>query len=68
MKNDNESCIYKKVRGISITFLGLYVDDIVLIGNDVGMLTLVKTWLSSTFSMNDLGEVTYIFGIFIYRD
>ena len=31
----NEACIYKKVSGSSIAFLILYVDDILLIRNDV---------------------------------
>ncbi len=44
------------------------MDDILLIGNDVGMLTTVKVWLSNTFSMKDLGKATYILGIHIYRD
>ena len=46
----------------------MYVDDILLIGNDVGMMTSVKVWLSKTFSMKDLGEATYILGIRVYRD
>ena len=46
----------------------LYVDDILLIGIDVGMMTSVKVWLSKTFSMKDLGEATYILGIRVYRD
>ena len=29
-----EACIYKKVSGSSVAFLILYVDDILLIGND----------------------------------
>ena len=60
--------IYKKVSGSQLTFLVLYVDDILLIGNDVGMMTSVKVWLSKTFSMKDLGEATYILGIRVYRD
>ncbi len=44
------------------------MDDILLISNDIGMLTTVKIWLSNTFSMKDLGEATYIMGIGIYRD
>ena len=52
----------------AITFLVLYVDDILLIGNDVGMLSSVKAWLSKNFSMNDLVEATYVLGIRIYRD
>ncbi len=68
IQNIDELCVYKKTSGSMITFLVLYVDDILLIGNDLGMLTSVKTWLSSTFSMKDLGEATYILGIRIYRD
>ena len=30
-----EACIYKKVSGSSVAFLILYVDDILLIGNNV---------------------------------
>ena len=30
-----EACIYKKVSGSSAAFLILYVDDILLIGNDI---------------------------------
>ena len=64
----NESCVYKKTSESAIIFLVLYVDDILLIGNDIPMLQSVKTWLSSKFSMKDLGEAFYILGIKIYRD
>ena len=60
--------MYKKVSGSKLTFLVLYVDDILLIENDVGMLTNLKLWLCKTFSMKDLGESTYILGIRVYRD
>ena len=46
----------------------LYVDDILLIGNDIPALQNVKSWLGICFSMKDLGEATYILGIKIYRD
>ena len=45
-----------------------YVDDILLIGNDVSMLNSVKKSLNGKFSMKDLGEAMYILGIKIYRD
>src|SRR5262249_19173563 len=57
-----------RVSGNAIVFLVLYVDDILLIGNDVSVLQFVKIWLSKQFSMKDLGEATYILGIKIYRD
>ena len=39
----------------------LYVDDILLIGNNVSMLNSVKESLNGKFSMKDLGEAVYIF-------
>ena len=63
-----EACIYKKVSGSSVAFLILYVDDILLIGNDVQMLESAKDSLKNSFSMKDLGEAAYILGIKIYRD
>ena len=50
------------------SFLILYVDDILIIGNDVGSLTLVKMWLTKQFQMKDLGEASYVLGIRIFRD
>ena len=35
MKNEDEPCVYKKVSENAIVFLVLYVDDILLIGNDI---------------------------------
>ena len=68
IKNEDESCVYKKVSGSVIMFLVLYVDDILLIGNDIPTLQNVKSWLENFFSMKDLGEAAYILGIKIYRD
>ena len=51
-----------------ITILILYVDDILIIGNDIPTLQTVKVWFSNQFSMKDLSEATYILGIRIYRD
>ena len=51
-----------------VTFLLLYVDDMLLIGNDVGMLSTVKVWLANTFDMKDLGEASYILGIKLFQD
>ena len=68
IKNEDEPCVYKKVNGNTIVFLVLYVDDILLIGNDIPTLQNVKTWLGNCFSMKDLGEASYVLGIRIYRD
>ena len=49
-------------------FLVLYVDDILLIGNDVGVMSSVKVWLSSEFDMKDLGEANFILRIKLWQD
>ncbi|PKI76919.1 hypothetical protein CRG98_002706 [Punica granatum] len=43
IKNEDEPCVYKKVSGSVVIFLMLYVDDILLIGNDIPSLQSVKT-------------------------
>ncbi|KAL9232273.1 hypothetical protein vseg_007401 [Gypsophila vaccaria] len=61
-----EPYLYIKSSGRKIVFLVLYVDDILLIGNDVPMLTSVKGWLKNHFQLKDLGEAQRILGIRIY--
>ncbi|KAL0434236.1 UNVERIFIED_CONTAM: Retrovirus-related Pol polyprotein from transposon TNT 1-94 [Sesamum latifolium] len=68
IKNECDPCIYKKISGSSVAYLVLYVDDILLIRNDVKVLGDIKAWLSTQFSMKDMGEASYILGIKIYRD
>ncbi|KAK8685701.1 hypothetical protein V6N13_041698 [Hibiscus sabdariffa] len=68
IRNEDEPCVYKKFSGSIVSFLILYVDDILIIGNDISTLQSIKTWLSSCFSMKDLGEAAYILGVKIYSD
>ena len=58
----------KKESGSALPFLIIYVDDILLIGNDIPFLNTIKESLKKSFSMKDLGEAAYILGIKIYRD
>nr|GEU80123.1 hypothetical protein [Tanacetum cinerariifolium] len=67
-QNHDERCVYLKASGSNITFLILYVDDILIIRNSIPMLQSVKTYLGKCFAMKDLGEAAYILGIKIYRD
>ena len=64
----NEPCVYKKRSSNVVVFFILYVDDILLIGNDVGTLSSVKVWLSAQFDIKDLGEASHILGIKLLRD
>jgi hypothetical protein len=67
IKNVEEPYFYKKVSGSAVVFLVMYVDDILLIRNDIPMMGVVKYSLRKSFSMNDLGEAAYILDIKIYR-
>nr|GEZ27081.1 retrotransposon protein, putative, Ty1-copia subclass [Tanacetum cinerariifolium] len=67
-QNPDEPCVYLKANGSYITILILYVDDILLMGNNIPMLQDVKSYLGRSFAMKDLGEAAYILGIKIYRD
>ena len=67
-KSPNEPCVYKSIQGTKVVFLVLYVDDILLIRNDIEVLSSVKGWLQKQFDMKDLGEANYILGIKLLRD
>src|SRR6266513_2651437 len=68
MQTYGEACIYKKVSGSFVEFLILYVDDILLIGNNIEFMDSMKGYLNKNFSIKDLGKATYVLGIQIYRD
>nr|GEU41510.1 hypothetical protein [Tanacetum cinerariifolium] len=53
----------KVYSGSSDAFLILYVNDILLMGNNVTMLQEVKSWLSKCFSIKDVEEAAYILEI-----
>ncbi|GJT71906.1 retrotransposon protein, putative, ty1-copia subclass [Tanacetum coccineum] len=67
-QNRDEPCVYVKASGSYVTFLILYVDDILIMGNNIPMLQDVKSYLGRCFAMKNLGEAAYILGIKIYRD
>ncbi|GKA60188.1 retrotransposon protein, putative, ty1-copia subclass [Tanacetum coccineum] len=58
--------IYIKFSGSVVVFLVLYVDDILLIGNDIPTLQSVKEWLGKCFAMKDLGDAAYVLGSIMY--
>ncbi|MCV5002720.1 reverse transcriptase domain-containing protein, partial [Escherichia coli] len=67
-QNIDEPCVYKLINEQTVVFLVLYVDDILLIGNNVVKLSEVKNWLAEQFQMKDLGNANYVLGIQILRD
>jgi hypothetical protein len=49
IKNEEEPCVYKQANGSAIVFLILYVDNILLIKNDIPMLEATKSLLEKKF-------------------
>ncbi|GJU36436.1 retrotransposon protein, putative, ty1-copia subclass [Tanacetum coccineum] len=58
----------RKASGSNVTFLILYVDDIIIMGNHIPSLQSIKNYLGKCFSMKDLGEAAFILRFKIYRD
>ncbi|GJT92715.1 retrotransposon protein, putative, ty1-copia subclass [Tanacetum coccineum] len=48
-QNRDEPCVYLKASGSNVTFLILYVDDILIMGNNNPMLQDVKSYLGSAY-------------------
>nr|GEY63083.1 retrotransposon protein, putative, Ty1-copia subclass [Tanacetum cinerariifolium] len=67
-QNLDEPCVYQKASGSNVTFLILYVDDIIIMRNHILSLQSVKNYLGKCFAMKDLGEAAFILGIKIYKD
>ena len=62
-QNVEEPCVYKRIEDGKVVFLIMYVDDTLLIWNDVGTLSSVKLWLTEQFNIKDLGKASYVLGI-----
>ncbi|GJS34726.1 retrovirus-related pol polyprotein from transposon RE2, partial [Tanacetum coccineum] len=45
----------------------VYVDDLIISGNDSKAITQFKTYLSDCFQMKDLGNLKYFFGVEVAR-
>nr|GEW16008.1 putative retrotransposon protein [Tanacetum cinerariifolium] len=67
-QNLDVPCVYQKASGSNVTFLILYVDDIIIMGNHITGLQSVKDYLVKCFAMKDLRKAIFIVGIKIYKD
>ncbi|GJZ28216.1 retrotransposon protein, putative, ty1-copia subclass [Tanacetum coccineum] len=67
-QNIDKPCVYQKASESNVTFLILYADDIIIMGNHIPSLQSVKDYLGKCFAMKDLREATFILGIKIYKD
>lgn len=59
--------LFTKKSGISFTALLIYVDDIVITGNDASAINSLKSFLRDHFRIKDLGDLKYFLGIEVSR-
>ena len=62
-RSKENHCVFFKLIGVCVIYLVLYVDDILLIGNNKAVIQNLKIQLSSKFDMKYLGVANYILGM-----
>ncbi|GJW79147.1 zinc finger, CCHC-type containing protein [Tanacetum coccineum] len=67
--NQSDKCVYSKFNSSGEgVIICLYVDDMLIFGTDQNQVDKTKKFLSSKFSMKDMGEADVILGIKIKRE
>ncbi|GJY78268.1 zinc finger, CCHC-type containing protein [Tanacetum coccineum] len=67
--NQSDKCVYSKFDGSNKgVIICLYVDDMLIFGTNQNQVNKTKKFLSSKFSMKDMGEADVILGIKIKRE
>ncbi|KAA3468768.1 retrovirus-related Pol polyprotein from transposon TNT 1-94 [Gossypium australe] len=59
--------LFSKRQGGNIVILLVYVDDLLIIRSDIGMINELKKVMHQNFKMKDLGALKYFFGIEVMR-
>jgi hypothetical protein len=66
--NGADKCVYYRFGGGEGVILCLYVDNIVIFGNNENVIKEVKDFLSNNFEMKDLGVADVILNIKLHRE
>ena len=63
-----DPCVYTRIHGNQVLIIILYVDDLIIAGNNKKQINNFKTSISSKFKMKDLGTLKWILGMEVQRD
>jgi hypothetical protein len=66
--NEADRCVYYQHGGGHFVILCLYVDDILIFGTNMDIINEVKSFLSKSFDMKDLGEADVILNIKLIKE
>eukprot|EP00268_Persea_americana_P044937 TRINITY_DN4553_c2_g1_i10.p1 TRINITY_DN4553_c2_g1~~TRINITY_DN4553_c2_g1_i10.p1 ORF type:complete len:308 (+),score=35.45 TRINITY_DN4553_c2_g1_i10:1732-2655(+) len=67
-QSSNDSSLFIRRSSHGYTILLIYVDDMIISGNDHDGIDELKTHLMSTFKMKDLGSLTYFLGLEVQQN
>ena len=65
---EEDHCVYIKCSNIDFIILSLYVDYILIVGNNKKLADVTKKCLSLNFEMKDICDASYFLGVKIFRD
>lgn len=63
LQSQNDHSLFIKSTSSTLTFLLVYVDDIIISGNNQAKIDSLKTYLQSNFKLKDLGNLKFFLGI-----
>jgi hypothetical protein len=64
----SDKCCNVKIQGGNIAIIALYVDDLLIACNNIGILNEIKEGLSRKFEMKDMGQARICLGFRIFRN
>jgi hypothetical protein len=67
MSSPHEATIYRRGNGGNALLVGVYVDDLVIIGTKDADVTAFKEEMKVTFQMSDLGYLSFYLGIEVHQ-
>jgi len=65
--NDVDKCVYSKSQNGKCVIICLYVDDLLIFGTCIDIVSRTKFFLGSKFEMKDMGEANVVLGVRIIR-
>jgi hypothetical protein len=67
LRRQTDHSVFHLHTSASYVLLVVYVDDIVIIGDESGDIALLKLFLQQRFHAKDLGKIRYFLGIEVAR-
>ncbi|KAL0456481.1 UNVERIFIED_CONTAM: Copia protein [Sesamum latifolium] len=67
MQSSHDYCLFTKVTSLGLYALLVYVDDVLVVGPSLEIITDIKHYLDGLFTIKDLGVVKYFLGFEVAR-